>query len=102
MASWIRGETAAETDALSAAAALLAEARMPAIAGLVADVDAIRAGIRLAAQIGAFLDPLARSHIYAELGPLAGSGTMETVPGEAIARADAPLEETVSEAESER
>ena len=89
--AWIGGAMVNEDEAVAAAAALHAGARLPAIAGLVAEVDAIRAGIRLAERLGGFLAPLAAPDIYAALGPYGGSGSLETVPGEAFVRSDLVL-----------
>ena len=91
MAAWINGARVDREVALAAAAAVIAEARLPAIAGLVADVDGIRAGIRLAEAIGGIVDPLASTEVYAALAGFAASGTIATTPAEAVARADLVL-----------
>ncbi len=88
MAAWINGARVDREAALTAAAAVIAEARLPAIAGLVADVDGIRAGIRLAEVVGGIVDPLASTELYAALAGFAASGTIATTPAEALARAD--------------
>jgi formylmethanofuran dehydrogenase subunit B len=88
MASWIDGVIVEHDVALRAAATLLVGARLPAITGLVADVDDIRAALRLAESIGAMVDPLASPQLYAALGALAATGTIATTANEAVARAD--------------
>ncbi|MGA0593685.1 formyltransferase [Enterovirga sp. CN4-39] len=88
MAAWINGARVDREAALEAAAAVIAEARLPAIAGLVADVDGIRAGIRLAEVVGGIVDPFASTELYAALAGFAASGTIGTTPAEALARAD--------------
>ncbi|MDB5557344.1 MAG: tungsten-containing formylmethanofuran dehydrogenase, subunit, partial [Enterovirga sp.] len=88
MAAWIDGMSVDEATAFASAADLLAQARLPAIAGLVADVDAIRAGIRLAEAIGGMVDPLGAPELYAALGGLVSAGQMATTPTEAVCRAD--------------
>ncbi|GJD97387.1 formyltransferase [Methylobacterium iners] len=89
MAAWVKGGAADADAAIDAAAALLAQARMPVIAGLCAELSAIRAAYGLAGAIGASLDPIAGPSLYAELGSLSRSGAMGTTPAEAIGRADA-------------
>ena len=91
MAAWIDGVGVDREAALAAAAAVIAEARLPAIAGLVADVDGIRAGIRLAEAVSGIVDPLASPELYAALAGFAASGTIATTPAEAVARADLVL-----------
>jgi formylmethanofuran dehydrogenase subunit B len=91
MAAWIRGQSATIEDAVGAAAQALAAARAPVIAGLAADVDAIRAAYRLGSEIGASLDPVSSPSLYADLSALASSGTMSTTRSEAIGRADLVL-----------
>lgn len=91
MTAWIRGRPAEPREAVGAGGRLLAAARMPLIAGLVADVDAIRSAYKLALTLGAALDPAASPSLYADLGPLAGAGAMTTTPSELIGRADLVL-----------
>lgn len=91
MAAWINGAPAEVEAAVEAAAALLAPARAPVVAGLAADVDGIRAGFRLAEVIGASLDPIGAVNLYGDLAALAGAGAMRTTPSETIGRADVLL-----------
>ena len=91
MAAWVDGQTTDVESAVGAAADLLLRARMPVLAGLSADVDALRAALRLAGMVGASLDPLGAPNLYGELAPLASSATMRTTPGEAVGRADVVL-----------
>ena len=91
MAAWINGAAAEDERALEAAAALLAPARAPLIAGLVADLQAIQAAYRLAKAIGAALDPVSAPCLYGDLAALAGSGALTTTRSEALARADLVL-----------
>jgi formylmethanofuran dehydrogenase subunit B len=91
MSAWIRGHAAQIEDAVEAAAASLAAARSPVIAGLSADVDALRAAFRLGTTIGASFDPVSADSLYGELAALAGAGAMTTTPGEAAGRADLVL-----------
>ncbi|MGT2477786.1 hypothetical protein ACU4GR_00400 [Methylobacterium oryzae CBMB20] len=53
MAAWVKGGATDAGTAIEAAASLLAKARAPVIAGLSADVAAIRAAYDLAGRIGA-------------------------------------------------
>lgn len=91
MAAWVKGDPTDADTAIGAAAALLAEARQPVIAGLGADVAAIRAAYDLAARIGASLDTAGAAGTYAELGALSRAGAMTTTPAEAVGRADVVL-----------
>lgn len=90
-AAWIGGRPAALDDAVEATAQRLGAARAPLLAGLVADVDAIRAAYGLAGHIGAALDPAASASLYPDLAVLASAGAMTTTPSEALARADLVL-----------
>ncbi|WP_375465388.1 formyltransferase [uncultured Methylobacterium sp.] len=91
MAAWVNGDATNAEDAIAAAAALLADARAPILAGLNADVAAIRAAYRLAGTIGASVDTLGAAGTYAELGSLSRTGAMTTTPAEAVGRADVVL-----------
>jgi formylmethanofuran dehydrogenase subunit B len=77
--------------AVTAAAELLGAARTPVIAGLNADVAAIRAAYDLAGRVGASIDTLGAAGTYAELGALSRVGAMTSTPAEAVGRADAVL-----------
>jgi formylmethanofuran dehydrogenase subunit B len=88
MSAWIRGQAVDVPAAVDAAAASLSGARAPVIAGLAADVDALRAALALGARLGASFDPVSAAHLYADLAVLAGAGTVTTTPSETIARAD--------------
>ncbi|HEX8416239.1 MAG TPA: formyltransferase, partial [Methylobacterium sp.] len=74
--------------AIAAAATLLAGARTPIVAGLCAELGAVRAAYGLAGAIGASVDPAAGPSLYAELGSLTGAGAMTTTPAETIGRAE--------------
>lgn len=91
MAAWVKGDATDAEGAITAAAALLAAARAPVLAGLNADVAAIRAAYRLAGTIGASLDTLGAAGTYAELGALSRTGAMTTTPAEVSGRADVVL-----------
>ncbi|WP_342148891.1 formyltransferase [Methylorubrum sp. SB2] len=91
MAAWVKGGAADVDAAVAAAADLLATARVPVLAGLNADVAALRAAYRLAETLGASLDPVAGPGIYAELGALSAGGAMTTTRAETTARADVVL-----------
>lgn len=80
--------TEPDAEAVGRAAALLARARQPAIAGLGTDVDGVRAALKLAARIGAIVDHAAVAHGRVELRTLADGGVMTTTPAEARHRAD--------------
>jgi formylmethanofuran dehydrogenase subunit B len=77
--------------ALAAATGLLGSARTPVIAGLNAEVSAIRAAYDLAGRVGASLDTLGAAGTYAELGSLSRAGAMTSTPAEVVGRADAVL-----------
>lgn len=91
MSAWIRGEAVAFDAAVREAALALGAARAPVIAGLAADVDALRAAFSLGARIGASFDPLAAPSLYADLAALAGAGAVSTTPTELLQRADLVL-----------
>ena len=91
MSAWVRGQAAAFDVAVEEAAQALASARSPLIAGLAADVDALRAAFALGARIGASFDPLDSPRLYADLSAWAASGGMATTPSELLARADLVL-----------
>ncbi len=91
MAAWVKGDAADTDAAVAAAAALLGAARTPILAGLCADVAAVRAAYRLADRIGASLDPVAGPGLYAELGSLSAGGALTTTAPETLGRADTVL-----------
>ena len=91
MTAWVKGQAADADAAITAAADLLRGARAPVIAGLGAEVAALRAAFRLARALGASLDPAASPGLYADLGALAAGGAMSTTPAEAVGRADLVL-----------
>ena len=91
MSSWIRGEAVAFEAAVQEAASALGAARAPVIAGLAADVDALRAAFALAARLGASLDPAGAPSLYADLAALAGAGAVATTSTELLQRADLVL-----------
>ncbi|GJD52070.1 Formyltransferase/hydrolase complex Fhc subunit B [Methylobacterium crusticola] len=91
MTAWIDGRAADPDAAVAAAASLLAGARAPVIAGLCAEVAAVRAAYRLARRLGASLDPVAGPALYADLAALAAGGAMTTTPAEALGRAETVL-----------
>jgi formylmethanofuran dehydrogenase subunit B len=88
MSAWIRGKAAPFEAAVQEAASLLGSARAPLIAGLAAEVEALRAVFSLGATIGAALDPVAAPSLYADLAALAGAGAVSTTPTELLQRAD--------------
>lgn len=91
MAAWVKGGATDAGTAIEAAVSLLAKARAPVIAGLSADVAAIRAAYDLAGRIGASIDTAGAVGTYAELGSLSRVGAMTSTPVEAVGRADAVL-----------
>ncbi len=91
MAAWVKGGATDADTAIGAAVSLLAKARAPVIAGLSADVAAIRAAYDLAGRIGASIDTAGAVGTYAELGALSRVGAMTSTPAEAVGRADAVL-----------
>ncbi|MER2252793.1 formyltransferase [Methylorubrum podarium] len=91
MAAWVKGGAADVDAAVEAAADLLAAARVPVLAGLSAEVAALRAAYRLAETLGASLDPVSGPSLYAELGALSAGGIMSTTRAETIGRADVVL-----------
>jgi formylmethanofuran dehydrogenase subunit B len=91
MAAWVKGGATDADAAVEAAATLLASAQAPIVAGLCAELSAVRAAYHLADAIGASVDPVAGPALYAELGPLSRSGGMLTTPAETTGRADAVL-----------
>ncbi|GAN47149.1 formyltransferase [Methylobacterium radiotolerans] len=91
MAAWVKGGATDAGTAIEAAASLLAKARAPVIAGLSADVAAIRAAYDLAGRIGASVDTAGSAGTYAELGSLSRVGALTSTPAEAVGRADVVL-----------
>lgn len=91
MTAWIEGSPVAHDEALRAAGRLLAEARLPLVAGLVCDVEAIRAAHQLAFALGAVIDSASPAALRADLGALASTGSMMTTPAETLGRADLVL-----------
>lgn len=91
MAAWVKGGATDADAAVEAAATLLASAQNAVLAGLCAELSAVRAAYHLADAIGASVDPVAGPSLYAELGPLSRTGAMTTTPAEAVGRADAVL-----------
>ncbi|MBA9069414.1 formylmethanofuran dehydrogenase subunit B [Methylobacterium sp. RAS18] len=91
MAAWVKGGAADIDAAVEAAADLLAASRVPVLAGLSAEVSALRAAYRLAETLGASLDPVSGPSVYAELGALSAGGAMSTTRAETIGRADVIL-----------
>ena len=90
-AAWIEGRPAAVEEAIGSGAERFRAARAPLLAGLVADVDAIRTAYDFAARVGGALDPAASASLYPDLAVLAGAGAMTTTPSETLARADVVL-----------
>ncbi len=86
MAAWVKGGATDADTAIGAAVSLLAKARAPVIAGLSADVAAIRAAYDLAGRIGASIDTAGAVGTYAELGALSRVGAMTSTPAEAVGR----------------
>lgn len=91
MPAWIKGAATDIDAAIAAAADLLGAARMPVIAGLNAEVSAIRAAFDLAGRVGASLDTDGAAGTYADLGALSRIGAMTSTPAEVVGRADAVL-----------
>jgi formylmethanofuran dehydrogenase subunit B len=91
MAAWVKGGATDAGTAIEAAASLIAKARAPVIAGLSADVAAIRAAYDLAGRIGASVDTAGSAGTYAELGSLSRVGALTTTPAETVGRADVVL-----------
>ena len=91
MAAWVKGGATDAGTAIEAAVSLLAKARAPVIAGLSADVAAIRAAYDLAGRIGASVDTAGSAGTYAELGSLSRVGALTSTPAEAVGRADVIL-----------
>ncbi len=67
MPAWVKGAATDIEAAIAAAADLLGAARTPVIAGLNAEVSAIRAAFDLAGRVGASLDTDGAAGTYAEL-----------------------------------
>ncbi|MGC5777410.1 formyltransferase [Methylobacterium sp. NFXW15] len=101
MPAWVKGAATDIEAAIAAAADLLGAARTPVIAGLNAEVSAIRAAFDLAGRVGASLDTDGAAGTYAELGALSRVGAMTSTPAEVVGRADAVLVLGTSPAKSE-
>lgn len=91
MPAWVKGAATDIDAAIGAAADLLGAARMPVIAGLNAEVSAIRAAFDLAGRVGGSVDTDGAAGTYAELGALSRVGAMTSPPAEVVGRADAVL-----------
>jgi len=84
----VDGRAAPLDAALDRAAALLAAARYPLVAGLGADVAGVRAALALAERLRGAVDHMAGDALSRDLGVLAEAGLLFVTPGEARARAD--------------
>jgi formylmethanofuran dehydrogenase subunit B len=91
MSAWIKQRPVDVDEAVRASAKLLSGARCPLLAGLAADLDAVRAAFDLASSLGACVDPAGSDALYVELSVLSGSGMMATTFAEARARGDCLL-----------
>jgi formylmethanofuran dehydrogenase subunit B len=89
--AYVNGQAVPRDAAIAAAARLLASSTLPVIAGLAADAAAIRAGLRLARDIGAVVDHSAGAELSREAEVLARSGTMATTAQEVRRIADVLL-----------
>jgi formylmethanofuran dehydrogenase subunit B len=91
MPAWIDGRPVNDDDAIRATGQLLGRARSPLVAGLAADVEAIRAALDLASRLGACVDAVGSDGLHAELSVLSSGGMMATTWSEARARGDCLL-----------
>src|ERR1700742_2490313 len=89
--AWIRGSATELDSAIAEAAKLLAESRMPVIAGLGTDVAGARAAIALAKRIGGIVDHMHSAALLRDLDVMREAGMMVTTPNEARLRADVLL-----------
>ena len=86
--AWIRGSATELDSAIAEAAKLLAESRMPVIAGLGTDVAGARAAIALARRIGGIVDHMHSAALLRDLDVMREAGMMVTTPNETRLRAD--------------
>ena len=91
MAAFIGKKEVPVESAVVRARELLSGCRMPLVAGLGADVDGMRAALRVAAQLGATVDFCRTSGSAHLLRTVIDRGLMFTTPREARARADVLL-----------
>jgi formylmethanofuran dehydrogenase subunit B len=87
----IDGHEVADEEAIARAAALIAASAAPLIAGLGADIDGVRAALRLADRCGAALDHLRAEGQFRLLLPLIERGAVLTTMSEVRNRADCLL-----------
>lgn len=90
-AAFIDGRPVALPEAIGEAASLLQEARYPIIAGLGADIQAVRAAIRLAEALACPFDHMASGVALNILSVLRDSGWMSVSPDEGRRLADTVL-----------
>ena len=89
--AYLNGRAVPATEAVDAAARLLAGARAPLVSGLAADTAAIRAAMNLARRLGAAVDH-AHGPVLSKLAAvMASTGTLSAPPSEVRARADVLL-----------
>lgn len=86
--AWIRGDPVALDIAAREAARLLAQSRMPVIAGLGTDVEGARAAIALARHVGGAIDHMHAAALLRDLDVMRSGGMMTTTPNEARLRGD--------------
>ena len=91
VAASIEGAPASLDDAAAAAARLLARSSQPLIAGLGADIEGVRAAIRLAERVGGVIEHMHSAALLRDLDSMRETGVMLTTPGEARVRADVVL-----------
>ena len=89
--AWIRGQKARIEDAVERTAALLADSRMPVIAGLGTDVAGARAAIALAERIGGAVDHMHSAAMLRQLDVMRTGAMLVTTPHEARLRGDVLL-----------
>jgi formylmethanofuran dehydrogenase subunit B len=90
-AASLNGTPVSRTEAIRAAAALLANSRSSVVAGMGTDIAGTRASIRLAQRIGASIDHMDAAAVFANLDVMRRAGWIVTTPLQARARADTVL-----------
>jgi len=86
--AWVRGQPATLERAITEAAKLLQQSRLPVIAGLGTDVAGARAAIALARRVGGVIDHMHSAALLRDLNAMREGGMMITTPNEARLRAD--------------
>jgi formylmethanofuran dehydrogenase subunit B len=86
--AWIDGTEVPESEAVTEAARLIGESRLPLVTGLGTDVAGVKAALALARQAGGVIDHAASDVLYRNVEVLRSAGMFVAAPAEMRRRAD--------------